>query len=92
MRSKKTNAKQAIETVHVEIASEIAGLQNQRDQSLSMFRQIAECLATINESLRQKLDDLASLESFIKTQQECATKTISDNDRVYTKIMDIIGD
>lgn len=81
-----------IEMATSTLAGDINGLSAQRECALSAFRQTATDLDNINSGLRQKLGNLEALTAFINEQSELANQMIGDNDKVRTRILDIIGE
>ena len=90
MRKYTTEA--AIKLATNQLTNDINGLSTQRDNALSMFRQTAVQLNSINDGLRTKLGNLSELEDFIQSQKNCANKMISDNEAVRQHILEIIGE
>lgn len=74
------------------LTSDIQLLYDLRESSLNTFRTTAETLGYVNTSLQEKIGKLDDLAKFIADQKANAEKTISDNDRVRSKILDIIGE
>lgn len=73
------------------LSDEIVLLTEERDQSLSIFRQTAQNLEVINAELTGTINKMDEMMKFIATQKEVASKVISDNNHVTEKIYDIIG-
>lgn len=73
------------------LSDEIALLTEERDQSLSIFRQTAQNLEIINTELTGTINKMDEMVAFINTQRDTANKVISDNTHVMERIYDIIG-
>lgn len=74
------------------LAGDIVSLSQQRDSAVSTFRETALKLETINSDLRQRIVDCDELVSFINQQKSSAVLMVSDNDKVRTRILEIIGE
>lgn len=92
MMARAVTTEQIIESTTSKLASDINALSARKVRALSLFRQTAEELATVNGGLKQSLDALSGLQSFINEQTESTNKMIADNETVRSKILDIIGE
>lgn len=90
MKSKMTTA-QAMTEATKKLSGDITQLTAKRDQSLSIFRQTAQDLETINTELTDNISKMDEMVAFINTQRDAASKVISDNTHVMERIYDIIG-
>ena len=92
---KKTNAiqstEQILETATSTLTGDINGLFAKRESALSAFRKTAVDLDNVNCGLRAKIDNLKTLTAFIEEQSGAVTQMIDDNDKVRTRILEIIG-
>lgn len=82
---------QVIELATSALTGDIKGLSTQRENALSTFRQTAVELENINAGLKNKIDNLKSLTAFIEEQSGAVSQMIDDNDKVRTRILEIIG-
>ena len=90
MKKKLTTAQVMTEATS-KLSAEITQLTAKRDQSLSIFRQTAQDLETINTELTDNISKMDEMVAFINTQRDEASKVISDNTHVMERIYDIIG-
>jgi hypothetical protein len=90
MKKKLTTAQVMTEATS-KLSAEITQLTAKRDQSLSIFRQTAQDLETINTELTDNISKMDEMVAFINTQRDAANKVISDNTHVMERIYDIIG-
>lgn len=90
MKKKMTTA-QVMTEAATKLSDEIALLTEERDLSLSIFRQTAQKLEAINTELTGTIVKMDEMMQFIVTQKETASKVIADNNHVTEKIYDIIG-
>ncbi len=86
------SAEQALELATSTLAGDINGLSAQREFALSAFRQTATDLDNINSGLREKISNLETLTAFITEQSATVSQMIGDNDKVRTRILEIIGE
>lgn len=91
MKTVKMSVEQALTQATDKLVSEITNLSDERDQSLSIFRQTAQKLAGINTKLNTDIERMTELEQFIGTQKAAAGQIVSDNQHVIDKIYEIIG-
>lgn len=93
MFSKKTlTTDQAIALATQSLANDIVGLSEQKEDAISVFRATANQLAAINSTLQIKVGNLNDIAKFIDEQSALANQMIGDNDKVRSKILDIIGE
>lgn len=90
--TKVRTTEEAINVATNQLASEITTLADKRDAALSTFRQVVIDLDNINSGLREKINKLNDLTSFIHSQHSIASQIIEDNDKVRKRILDIIGE
>jgi predicted transglutaminase-like cysteine proteinase len=91
MKTAKMSVEQVLTQATDKLVSEITNLSDERDQSLSIFRQTAQKLAGINTKLNTDIERMTELEQFIGTQKAAAGQIVSDNQHVIDKIYEIIG-
>jgi predicted transglutaminase-like cysteine proteinase len=91
MKTAKMSVEQVLTQATDKLVSEITNLSDERDQSLSIFRQTAQQLAGINTKLNTDIERMTELEQFIGTQKAAAGQIVSDNQHVIDKIYEIIG-
>lgn len=87
----KTTA-QVVAAATTKLAGDISNLSTRRNHAISVFRQTAEDLGTINTQLAASVTQLDELVQFVQSERDTATKMIADNEHVRTKIFDIIGE
>lgn len=90
--SKNANMQSVIQTATTKITGDISALSEKRENALSTFRATANELGTINDSLRERQNNLLELANFIQTQTDATGKMIADNEAVRSRILEIIGD
>ena len=90
-KSEPTLAEQAVSAVD-RISQDISDLRADRDDTLSCFRCAAESLRDINEELGEKSALCGTLIAQLQREQADITQQVSDNEKVRTKILDIIGE
>ena len=73
------------------ILGDIDTFSTQKDSALSVFRQTANKLETVNKGLTKSVADLDKLKKFAEENKANVEKVISDNEAVRKKILDIIG-
>lgn len=73
------------------IESDIVAYSAQKDSALSVFRQTANRLESVNKGLTNSVKDLDTLMNFASKQKKSVEKAIADNEAVRNKILDIIG-
>lgn len=91
MKTAKMSVEQVLTQATDKLVSEITNLSDERDQSLSIFRQTAQKLAGINTKLNTDIERMTELEQFIGAQKAAAGQIVSDNQHVIDKIYEIIG-
>jgi ABC-type transporter Mla subunit MlaD len=85
------STEEVIASAQQKILNDIDTLSNQKDSALSVFRQTANKLETVNKGLTKSVADLDKLIKFASEHKSNAEKIISDNESVRNKILDIIG-
>ena len=88
----KKTTEQVLSMATTKLAGDITTLSAQRDSAISIFRETAHNLETINTGLRASMANLDTLAAFIQEQRGNAEKMVSDNEKVKAKIFDIIGE
>lgn len=78
----------AVDRIHTEIAD----LREERIDALSSFRETANWLGAINAELAQKQELCDSLQAQLEQAQYNINRQIGDNEKVQSKILDIIGE
>lgn len=86
-----TLTEQAVTAVD-RIQSDIADLQEAREDALSCFRCTAARLAALNTELGEKAALCGSLVAQLTRAREDITRQVVDNDQVRVRILDVIGD
>lgn len=89
--AKKITTQQAIDSAVQKLSADIAVLGNQKEDALAGFRGLVSNLETINATASEKVESLAILAGFIAEQTEAAEQIIADNERVRSKILEILG-
>lgn len=74
------------------ISDDISNLSAKKEYAISVFRSTADQLASINSEMENKMSELDTLATFIQHQKDVASKVVSDNESVRTKILEIIGE
>lgn len=89
--AKKITTQQAIDAAAQKLEADIVVLGNQKEDALAGFRGLVSNLETINAAASEKVESLAILAGFIAAQTEAAEQIIADNERVRSKILEILG-
>ena len=89
--AKKVTTQQALDSAVQKLAADITVLGNQKEDALSGFRTLVSRLESINTNASEKVESLAILAGFIAEQSEVAEQIIADNERVRSKILEILG-
>lgn len=89
--AKKITTQQAIDSAVQKLSADIVVLGNQKEDALAGFRGLVSNLETINAVASEKVESLAILAGFIAEQTEAAEQIIADNERVRSKILEILG-
>lgn len=82
---------EVIASAKEKILGDIDTFSSQKDSALSVFRQTANKLETVNKGLTKSVADLDKLKKFAEENKANVEKVISDNEAVRKKILDIIG-
>lgn len=86
-----TLTEQAVTAVD-RITGELEDLREERTDALSCFRCTADWLDEINQQLSEKSALCAALTAQLERAQESISQQVSDNERVRSKILEIIGE
>ena len=86
-----TLTEQAVTAVD-RITVELEYLREERTDALSCFRCTADWLDEINQQLSEKSALCAALAAQLARAQENISQQVNDNERVRSKILEIIGE
>lgn len=90
--SKTKSTEQIVSLATNRLAEDITTLATRRDSALSIFRQTANSLGTINNELTEKITQLDAMTTFLASQRDSASQQIADNEAVRSRILEILGD
>ena len=88
---RKVDMEKVVEKTMTSLCSDITALSNRKETAGNVFLSTQRSLEAINADLKKSVDRFDHLVRFAQDQKAQAERMISDNEKVCTKIREIVG-